>query len=39
MMPDVEREQGRFEGRVIQKLESLEQKLDEMREDLIAFRY
>lgn len=37
-MPDIEREQGRFEGMVIQKLNSLEQKLDEMRDDLITFR-
>jgi hypothetical protein len=35
---DVEREYGRFEGMVIQKLEGLEQKMDELRGDLITFR-
>ncbi len=38
MMQDIQREQGRFEGMVIQKLDSLEQKLDELREDLLTFR-
>jgi hypothetical protein len=33
-----EHARGRFEGMVIQKLDGLEQKLDEMREDLIIFR-
>ncbi len=35
---DTEREQGRFEGMVIERLDALNQKLDEMREDFVSFR-
>ena len=38
-MSDVEREQGRFEGMIVEKLDGLDRKMDEVRLDLGTFRY
>lgn len=37
--PSEDKEQGRFEGMVVQRFDGIEEKLEAIREEQISFRY